>query len=123
MRISDWSSDVCSSDLRECFNGFFTKKLITTLDSGSGIVMMLAGALPRVADHFLTTRKIDMTINKALLALAMGFALAACSNQQQADDSAADAADAAAAARSEAHTSELQSLMRTSNAVFSLTTK
>src|SRR3546814_7357740 len=71
---------------RECFNGFFTKKLITTLDSGSGIVMMLAGALPRVADHFLTTRKIDMTINKALLALAMGFALAACSNQQQAED-------------------------------------
>src|SRR3546814_1250687 len=68
MRISDWSSDVCSSDL----------------------------------DHFLTTRKIDMTINKALLALAMGFALAACSNQQQADDSAADAADAAAAAQTAA---------------------
>src|SRR3546814_10357505 len=109
MRISDWSSDVCSSDLRECFNGFFTKKLITTLDSGSGIVMMLAGALPRVADHFLTTRKIDMTINKALLALAMGFALAACSNQQQ--------------ARSEEHTSELQSLMRISYAVFSLIKK
>src|SRR3546814_5799247 len=87
---------------RECFNGFFTKKLITTLDSGSGIVMMLAGALPRVADHFLTTMKIDMTINKALLALAMGFALAACSNQQQADDSAADAADAAAPAQNAA---------------------
>src|SRR3546814_16211551 len=64
--------------------------------------MMLAGALPRVADHFLTTRKIDMTINKALLALAMGFALAACSNQQQADDAAADAADAAAAAQTAA---------------------
>src|SRR3546814_9778030 len=90
------------SGWRECFNGFFTKKLITTLDSGSGIVMMLAGALPRVADHFLTTRKIDMTINKALLALAMGCALAACSNQQQADDSAADAADAAAAAQTAA---------------------
>src|SRR3546814_8878256 len=77
---------------RECFNGFFTKKLITTLDSGSGIVMMLAGALPRVADHFLTTRKIDMTINKALL-------------------------------RSEEHTSELQSLMRISYAVFCLKKK
>src|SRR3546814_3561795 len=51
---------------------------------------------------FLTTRKIDMTINKALLALAMGFALAACSNQQQAGDSAADAADAAAAAQTAA---------------------
>ena len=32
-----------------------------------------------------------MTINKALLALALGFALAACSNQKQAEDSAADA--------------------------------
>ena len=32
-----------------------------------------------------------MTINKALLALAMGLALAACTNQQQAEDSAADA--------------------------------
>ena len=30
-----------------------------------------------------------MTMNKALLALALGFALAACSNQQQAADSAA----------------------------------
>ena len=33
-----------------------------------------------------------MTINKALLAVAMGLALAACSNSQQAEDSAADAA-------------------------------
>ena len=36
-----------------------------------------------------------MTFNKALLALAMGFALVACSNQQQAEDSAAEAAEAA----------------------------
>ena len=36
-----------------------------------------------------------MTINKALLALALGFALAACSNSQQAADSAADAQQAA----------------------------
>ena len=34
-----------------------------------------------------------MSINKALLALAMGFALAACTNSQQAADSAAEAAD------------------------------
>ncbi|TWG86484.1 hypothetical protein L599_007400000020, partial [Luteimonas sp. J16] len=37
-----------------------------------------------------------MTINKALLALALGFALAACSNQQQAQNAAADAAEEAA---------------------------
>ncbi|MBA2239164.1 MAG: hypothetical protein H0W24_10775, partial [Lysobacter sp.] len=39
-----------------------------------------------------------MTFNKALIALAMGFALAACSNQQQADESAADAAESASEA-------------------------
>ena len=38
-------------------------------------------ALPK-----LTTRITTMSINKALLALAMGFALAACTNQQQAED-------------------------------------
>src|SRR6478736_5117410 len=38
-----------------------------------------------------------MTTNKALLALAMGLALAACTNKQQAADSATDAANAAQA--------------------------
>jgi hypothetical protein len=46
--------------------------------------------------HLLTTRKNDMTINKALLALALGFALAACSNQQQAQNAAAAEAEQAA---------------------------
>ena len=40
-----------------------------------------------------------MTINKALLAIAMGLALAACTNQEQAADSAAEAAEAAAEAQ------------------------
>ena len=39
-----------------------------------------------------------MTMNKALIALALGFALAACSNQEQAADAAAQAADTAEAA-------------------------
>src|SRR6478672_7126671 len=40
-----------------------------------------------------------MTTNKALLALAMGLALAACTNKQQAADSAADASTAATEAQ------------------------
>ena len=36
-----------------------------------------------------------MTMNKALIALALGFALAACSNQEQAADTAEAATDAA----------------------------
>ena len=39
-----------------------------------------------------------MTMNKALIALALGFALAACSNQEQAADAAADAAATATGA-------------------------
>ena len=44
-----------------------------------------------------------MTMNKALLALAMGFALAACSNSQQAADSAAEATEAAGEAQEAAN--------------------
>ena len=43
-----------------------------------------------------------MTMNKALLALAMGLALAACSNQKQADDATADAASSAVEAQAAA---------------------
>jgi len=38
-----------------------------------------------------------MTMNKALIALALGFALAACSNQEKTEAAAADAAAAPAA--------------------------
>ena len=38
-----------------------------------------------------------MSINKILLAMALGLALTACSNQEPAADAAAPAADAAAA--------------------------
>ena len=43
-----------------------------------------------------------MTMNKALIALALGFALAACSNQDQAADAAADAAATATEAQAAA---------------------
>ncbi len=42
---------------------------------------------------------INMTFNKALIALALGFALAACSNQKQAEEAATDAAAAATEAQ------------------------
>ena len=43
-----------------------------------------------------------MTLNKALLAMALGLALAACSNTDQANDAAADASEAATDAAAEA---------------------
>ena len=45
-----------------------------------------------------------MTFNKALIALALGFALAACSNQKQAEEAATDAAAAATEAQQQADT-------------------
>src|SRR5690606_17165298 len=65
------------------------------LDSVCPLVIMSPARGLRVADCFHLTRKTNMTFNKALLALAMGFALAACSNQQQAEDSAVEAGEAA----------------------------
>src|SRR3546814_5589337 len=87
MRISDWSSDVCSSDLPS--------------RSGAGKAAEAAAASRWSA---------------AVLAAASAAAFSAVS-------SAAARAAAAAAASSEEHTSELQSLMRISYAVFCLKKK
>src|SRR3546814_9157529 len=97
MRISDWSSDVCSSDL---------------LDGGEGFAASSAG-----------NDVIDGGDGENLLA---GDAMA--SNAQGGNATANSTADLTASVsgesnRSEEHTSELQSLMRISYAVFCLKNK
>src|SRR5688500_14105763 len=67
------------------------------LDTRQRPVEIGIGAQLRVVHP--TTRNVTMSINKALLAVALGIALAACTNQQQAADSAAEAADAAGEAQ------------------------
>src|SRR3546814_9374151 len=89
MRISDWSSDVCSSDL-------FPERTLGRLASACNRVLIChlvpgrCGCLPRLR-------------NPARTDHVGGFA--------------------AAVVRSEEHTSELQSLMRISSAVFCLKKK
>src|SRR3546814_1011036 len=95
MRISDWSSDVCSSDLLQ--------RLIINCTaawsaSRSQILVELSGGL-------------DSSIVTAALKSA------------DADFSAITFATPDAEGRSEEHTSELQSLMRISYAVFCLKKK
>src|SRR3546814_5884967 len=100
MRISDWSSDVCSSDLA-------------------------AGVGNIVAEE-------DVALDEIAVAVAQHKGALRRQHQIFADDVAArldrDDLDLAAAmiediARSEEHTSELQSLMRISYAVFCLKKK
>src|SRR3546814_3031462 len=100
MRISDWSSDVCSSDLQrqrpeQGIDGEDRGQLhrdqssLTTDTSTIGFLPVHAVAVRRAASR------------RASRSLA-----------------SPDLASESAAARSEEHTSELQSLMRSSYAVF-----
>src|SRR3546814_6016225 len=106
MRISDWSSDVCSSDLIRC---------------GLGGMDMISGTLRHRGMLF-----------AAASVVAMGLAASPASAQSEtAADEGTESeivvtgfrASLENALRSEAHTSELQSLMRISYAVFCLTKK
>src|SRR3546814_8478842 len=115
MRISDWSSDVCSSDLLNAFAG--------NIASDRGAVALARDLIDLV------------DIDDALLRF---FDVAVCGLQKFGDDAFDIFADIAGlgqrggvdhdewhveSARSEEHTSELQSLMRISYAVFCLKKK
>src|SRR3546814_1345249 len=99
MRISDWSSDVCSSDLR-------SSRLFLRLASYSanGEIVAAVGALN---DRLHRTRMLELEV----------FADAA-DELSELETMASERHD-----RSEEHTSELQSLMRISYAVFCLKKK
>src|SRR3546814_6982027 len=107
MRISDWSSDVCSSDL----NGWWCSRV------NAGIINARHGVRdqsPESAKHAAIepTRAIRRTGR-------LGAALTVMVAPAQAHSKVA----AGPARRSEEHTSELQSLMRISSAVFCLKQK
>src|SRR3546814_3798992 len=111
MRISDWSSDVCSSDLAEFFHAKATAGRIATIARGTACFFMghdrcslIYAAEPRI-------RAQASFLGAAFLAAGF-FAGAALS-----------AAASFFGARSEEHTSELQSLMRRSYAFFCLKKK
>src|SRR3546814_3789206 len=103
MRISDWSSDVCSSDLP------------------SGAVGYLEAKVPAVGTHWIRTTDLAMIDEDGFIfhkgrgdgaILRGGFKVL--------PETIVQALTKHPAVRSEEHTSELQSLMRTSYAVFCL---
>src|SRR3546814_6283652 len=114
MRISDWSSDVCSSDLRR--NQF---RLAILHRRGCQMIGNVEGGAKsgEIKYSFVAgfTATILVGIAGAFISIAMpGILLAISQNSEFPADRAA---------RSEEHTSELQSLMRISYAVFCLKKK
>src|SRR3546814_8574998 len=108
MRISDWSSDVCSSDL--------------TLDKNS-LTLDLGGGEPLAASKPQTSNYSDRPYEKRLTQSGRRFI------SVDVDANLLEILDKnrgklrRGVFRSEEHPSELQSLMRISYAVFSLTTQ
>src|SRR3546814_3619298 len=119
MRISDWSSDVCSSDLPFSIRDWITG------DKKPGAIL------------FVTSNYIDLPMNRALLTLWMDLAINRLMTLPRTrslrtwfmfDELGAlhrlpaieNGLQTGRAFRSEEHTSELQSLMRISYAVFCL---
>src|SRR3546814_5514973 len=115
MRISDWSSDVCSSDLVRAGS-----VIMLYCIAGDRNPRLLAVFIDRIVGHE-TMAGLEITERDGI-----GVMIGARSVP---DARAAGAAEkevggvAAVAGRSEEHTSELQSLMRISYAVFCLKKK
>src|SRR3546814_4085043 len=115
MRISDWSSDVCSSDLsfsaaasREIILGGANTYTGVTGIGGAGVVKASVLADGGTASSLGTNTNINLS--GALIYTGTG----------DSSDRIWTANGAAGIGRSEEHTSELQSLMRISYAVFCL---
>src|SRR3546814_2335387 len=102
MRISDWSSDVCSSDLAKGDGG--DHHHILAGDEGGLIGAAFLGWQARVVNPYLAANGGEVRCDFFCRGAGLGI-------------------DDAGTGRSEEHTSELQSLMRSSYAVFCLKKK
>src|SRR3546814_6911827 len=114
MRISDWSSDVCSSDLAEKHMMRHLERGCTLLDVGPHILLGQPRGGIDECDDQLATNGIGNTHHIGVAHIGM--------SRDQLLDLDRGHVDATAL-RSEEHTSELQSLMRISYAVFCLKKK
>src|SRR3546814_2328125 len=111
MRISDWSSDVCSSDLGHFNRGYQS--------SGTCGPIGAAAAASRLL--FSGTERAEQTAKA--IGLAAGFSGGVVQYYYSGGSAKRIQPGHAAQSRSEEHTSELQSLMRISYAVFCLKQK
>src|SRR3546814_3832818 len=116
MRISDWSSDVCSSDLSSP-----DRIVLVQGRAGAGKSTMLQPVAKAEAIDA-TARLLGAEDAKSILLTAdmRGDAQALAFQNKMVADLRTDTGMEARTVRSEEHTSELQSLMRISYAVFCL---
>src|SRR3546814_2391238 len=125
MRISDWSSDVCSSDLTPATSG--DRATPTTIPTARRVTM--SGAVVTIAQEAsaITATQANTTADIGSMSTTTGSGLGGASPSPDAlvtigtvRAGGCDPGDPRARARPEEHPSELQSLMRTSYAVFCL---
>src|SRR3546814_10280224 len=112
MRISDWSSDVCSSDLPSITRTRMTTPRYGSYQLSTSIALSGASRSPLGGGIRLTTASSTSVMPIPDLALV-----------STASDASSPMISSISALRSEEHTSELQSLMRISYAVFFLEKK
>src|SRR3546814_6345917 len=105
MRISDWSSDVCSSDLDQSGENLFDKNIVL---QHQFFARLRAKGLKQIAILFGKIRPFERHGDRFHIGNPL-YTLAVAAGPVE--------------ARSEEHTSELQSLMRISYAVFCLKKK
>src|SRR3546814_10857990 len=118
MRISDWSSDVCSSDLfrheenlpriKARFNWSYDAGLSTVINAGGVGCSFFGGVMSDLVKVEIIDQIQIITVNRPEARNAVNYETA----HELAK--AFDALDANDQVRSEEHTSELQSLMRSS---------
>src|SRR3546814_6649753 len=114
MRISDWSSDVCSSDLM----GLFTNHIALSMLLFFLVTTPLTLLVTHVVHHLVELGPYQWFFRQRIYRFRGTSGAGSSAAQSQPGRSAAAAQD-----RSEEHTSELQSLMRISYAVFCLKKK
>src|SRR3546814_1635797 len=128
MRISDWSSDVCSSDLYADLLGNMSAASLfgdLTPEQFRGYMEAVGvGTRPGVTDAFLVASGTgaDAPAGQVRYAWPSGSTFDGRDIRADADRWPLLVQSAATGLRSEEHTSELQSLMRISYAVFCLKT-
>src|SRR3546814_2902107 len=120
MRISDWSSDVCSSDL--CANDACRPGMAASSARASASCRATAAVSSPV--DWLEVPALDITRSCVLWGRYQGRVTTGCRQCERVRrQNAPMALDQILFLRSEEHTSELQSLMRISYAVFCLKKK
>src|SRR3546814_8384359 len=112
MRISDWSSDVCSSDLQQVLINLIRNAMEAM--SGSPVRQLVISS--RIQDRQFVRVSVEDSGPGVPKAIAENLFRAFVSTKAQ-------GMGLDLSIRSEEHTSELQSLMRTSYAVFCLKKK